>query len=133
MQMMEDFHKGELNLSRISYGIIVLLPKIKEVANIRQYRPICLLNVFYKLFTKVLAIRLMGVAQDIISETQTAFIKERYILEGVLVLHEVKCRRQRRIILKLEFEKVYDKVIWEFLKDVMVKKGFQDKWIQWVM
>jgi hypothetical protein len=131
--MMEDFHKGELNLSRISYGIIVLLPKIKEVANIRQYRPICLLNVFYKLFTKVLAIRLMGVAQDIISETQTAFIKERYILEGVLVLHEVKCRRQRRIILKLEFEKVYDKVIWEFLKDVMVKKGFQDKWIQWVM
>jgi hypothetical protein len=133
MQMMEDFHKGELNLSRISYGIIVLLPKIKEVANIRQYRPICLLNVFYKLFTKVLAIRLMGVAQDIISETQTTFIKERYILEGVLVLHEVKCRRQRRIILKLEFEKVYDKVIWEFLKDVMVKKGFQDKWIQWVM
>jgi hypothetical protein len=133
MQMMEDFHKGELNLSRISYGIIVLLPKIKEVANIRQYRPICLLNVFYKLFTKVLAIRLMGVAQDIISETQTAFIKEWYILEGVLVLHEVKCRRQRRIILKLEFEKVYDKVIWEFLKDVMVKKGFQDKWIQWVM
>jgi hypothetical protein len=69
MQIMEDFHIGELNLSRINYGIIVLLPNIKEVANIRQYRPICLLNAFYKLFTKVLSIRLMGVVHDIISET----------------------------------------------------------------
>jgi hypothetical protein len=44
--MMEDFYKGELNLSRINYAIIVLLPKIKEVINIRQYRPIakCVLS-----------------------------------------------------------------------------------------
>jgi hypothetical protein len=68
--MLEGFHKSELNLSRINYGIMVLLPKIKEVANIKRYRPLCLLNVFYKLFTKVLAIRLMGVAQDVISDTQ---------------------------------------------------------------
>jgi hypothetical protein len=51
--------------------------------------PICLLNVFYKLFTKVLASRLMEVAGDVISEYQTTFIRGRYILEGVVVLHEV--------------------------------------------
>jgi hypothetical protein len=52
--MMEDFHGpqgGEgLNLYRANYGVIILLPKIKEVVNIKQYRPICLLNVFYKIF-----------------------------------------------------------------------------------
>jgi hypothetical protein len=68
MQIMEDFYKGSLNLSRQNYGIIVLIPKLKEAANIKQSRPICLLNVFYKLFTKNLFIRLMEVAGYIISE-----------------------------------------------------------------
>jgi hypothetical protein len=89
IQMMEDFYKGQLNLARLNYGIIILLPKLREVVNIRQYRPICLLNVFYKLFTKVLAIRLMEVADDVIRKSQTAFIKNRDILEVVVVLHEV--------------------------------------------
>jgi hypothetical protein len=38
--MMEDFHKGELNISRTNYGLIVLLLKIMEAANIKQYHPI---------------------------------------------------------------------------------------------
>jgi hypothetical protein len=88
--MMEDFHGG-LDLSRINYGMIVLIPKLKEVANIWQYKAIYLLNVFYKLFifTKVLASRLMEVDGDVISENQTTFIQGRYILEGVVILHEV--------------------------------------------
>jgi hypothetical protein len=116
MQMMEDFYKGQLNLARLNYGIIILLPKLREVVNIRQYRPICLLNVFYKLFTKVLAIRLMEVADDVIRKSQTAFIKNRDILEVVVVLHEVihevslRVRREVGVILKLDFEKAYDKV-----------------------
>jgi hypothetical protein len=58
--MMEDFHNNNLDLSRINYGIIILLPKLmKEVVNIKQYMSICLLNVFYKTFTKVLTIKLM--------------------------------------------------------------------------
>jgi hypothetical protein len=68
MQIMEDFYKGSLNLSRQNYGIIVLIPKLKEAANIKQSSPICLLIVFYKLFTKNLFIRLMEVAGYIISE-----------------------------------------------------------------
>jgi hypothetical protein len=89
IQMLEDFYYAELNLSRLNYGIIVLIPKIKEVVNVKQFRPICLLNVFYMFFTKVLTSRLMEVADDIISESQTTFIKGRNILEGVLILHEV--------------------------------------------
>jgi hypothetical protein len=114
MQMLEHFYYGKLNLSRLNYEIIVLVPKISEVVNIKQFRPICLLNMFYKFFTKVLASRLMEVVDDIISENQTAFIRGRNILEGAQILHEVihelSSKKQSGIILKLDFEKAYDKV-----------------------
>jgi hypothetical protein len=131
MQMLEDFYDGKLNLSRLNYGVIVLIPKTREVVNIKQFRPIYLLNVFYKLFTKILASRLMEVVDDIISENQTTFIKGRNILEGVLILHEVihelNTKKQSRIILKLDFEKAYDKLHWDFLEEVLILKEFPDK------
>jgi hypothetical protein len=71
---MEDFYKGNLNLSRINYGIIFLIPKLKEVTNIKQYKPICLLNVFCKLFTKILVIRLMRLLLRIIQHSLEADI-----------------------------------------------------------
>jgi mannosylglycoprotein endo-beta-mannosidase len=48
--LFSDFHNLNLDIGRLNYGIITLLPKIKEANNIRQYRPICLLNVVYKIF-----------------------------------------------------------------------------------
>jgi hypothetical protein len=48
VKMFNKFYRGELNLSRLNYGIISLIPKSKEVNTIKQYRPICLLGVDYK-------------------------------------------------------------------------------------
>jgi hypothetical protein len=89
LEMFTEFYRGELNLSRLNYGMISLIPKLKEANNIKQYRPICLLNVDYKWFTKVLIMRLTPCAGKLTSNTQTTFIPRRYILEGVVVLHEV--------------------------------------------
>jgi hypothetical protein len=136
MQMLEHFYYGKLNLSRLNYGIIVLVPKISEVVNIKQFRPICLLNMFYNFFTKVLASRLMEVVDDIISENQTAFIRGRNILEGAQILHEVihelSSKKQSGIILKLDFEKAYDKVHWDFLEEVLILKEFPGRWSEWI-
>jgi hypothetical protein len=74
LEMSELFYKGELNLSRLNYGLISLIPKLKEANNIKQYRPICLLGVDYKWFTKVLT----EVADFVVSKTQTTFIPGRY-------------------------------------------------------
>jgi hypothetical protein len=52
MALFKDFHKGDLDIRRMNYGIISLVPKIKEANNIKQYRPICLVNVDYKGITK---------------------------------------------------------------------------------
>jgi hypothetical protein len=114
LEMFPEFYRGELNLSRMNYKMISLMPKLKEVNNIKQYRPICLLNVDYKWFTKVLTMRLTPYAGKLISDTHTAFIPGRYILEGEVVLHailhEIRVKKLKGIILKLNFEKAYDKV-----------------------
>jgi hypothetical protein len=135
LEMFNEFHRGGLDLSRINYGMISLIPKIKDANNMKQFRPICLLNVDYKWFTKVLTMRLTPYAGKIISETQTAFIPGRYILEGVVVLHEIlheiRVKKLKGIILKLDFEKAYDKVNWKFMLEVLRKKNFPGKWIEW--
>jgi hypothetical protein len=136
LKMFRDLHRGTLNLSRLNYGMISLIPKTKEANNIRQYRPICLLNVDYKWFTKVLTMRLTPFAGKLISETQTAFIPGRYILEGVVILHEtlheLRVSKVPGVILKLDFEKAYDKVSWKFMMEVLRKKNFPGKWLDWM-
>jgi mannosylglycoprotein endo-beta-mannosidase len=44
LEMFNDFHDGRLDDSRLNYGVITLLPKVKDAEKIQQFRPICLLN-----------------------------------------------------------------------------------------
>lgn len=133
--MLDSLFEESLELWRLNYGVITLIPKIKDANNIKAFRPICLLNVCFKLLTKILTLRTF-VASKVIGENQTTFIPGRFILDGVFILHEVlhelKKSHQSGIILKLDFEKAYDKVHWDFLFDVLQRKGFCDKWIGWM-
>ena len=88
MALFRDFHKEDLNLFSLNFGIITLIPKSTEATKIQQYRPICVLNVSFKIFTKVGMNRLNKVAQTVVSPTQTAFMPGRNIMEGVVILHE---------------------------------------------
>ena len=62
MALFTDFHQGNLPLNRLNFGTIILLPKKKDAKVIWQYRPICLLNVSFKIFTKVATNRLSTIA-----------------------------------------------------------------------
>jgi hypothetical protein len=103
-----------VDISRINYGIITLLPKILDASKIQQYRHICLLNCLYKLITKILTIRIEPFAEKLIHTTQYAFMRGRNIMTGVLTLHEIlhetKLKNECGVILKIDFEKAYDKV-----------------------
>jgi hypothetical protein len=85
MNMVYDFNLNKLDLKRLNYGVITLVPKLKETNTIKQYRPICLLNVDFKIFPKMLSDRITSMVDKLISESRTTFIKERNILEGVVV------------------------------------------------
>jgi len=136
MALFMDFHKEELNLYSLNFGIITLIPKIHEATKIQQYRPICVLNVSFKIFTKVGTIRLNKVAQTVVSPTQTAFMPGRNIMEGVVILHEtiheLHTKKSDGVIFKIDFEKAYDKVKWPFLQQTLRMKGFSPKWCRWV-
>jgi hypothetical protein len=80
--------------------------------------------------------RMSGIAEKLISPTQTAFILGRNIMEGVVILHEtiheIHRKRMSGVVLKLDFEKAYDKVNWNFLQQTLRIKGFPVKWCHWI-
>ena len=114
MPMFHDFFAGHLQLLHLNFGTITLLPKKVEAIRIEQFRPICLLNVSFKIFTKVATNRLTQIAHLVVQPTQTAFMPGRHILEGVVVLHEmiheIRTKKLDGVIFKVDFEKAYDKV-----------------------
>ena len=71
-----------------------------------------------------------------IGNVQNAFIKGRFILDGVLLANEVvdylRRSRGQGLIFKIDFEKAYDSVNWDYIRDVMVQMGFGLKWCNWV-
>src|SRR5437016_676606 len=75
LKMFHDLYTGDLPLFSLNFGVITLIPKIQDANVIQQYRPICLLNVSFKIFTKVATNKMNLVAGKIISLTQTAFMR----------------------------------------------------------
>jgi hypothetical protein len=132
LDLFSCLHAGHLELFRLNFGEIVLLPKVNEAERIQQYMPICLLNVSFKIFTKVATLRLNTVADHVVRPSQTAFMQGRNILDGVVTLHEtvheLHSKKLNGVILKLDFEKAYDKVKWSFLQQTLRMKGFSDEW-----
>ena len=124
MNLFSDFYKGELDIARFNYGIIILIAKGQEADKLQMYRPICLLNVIFKNFTKVLNNRAIVMADKVISSIQSAFIKGRYILDSVTLLHGtlhyIHRKKKSGVFLKIDFEKAYDKINWDFMFSVWV-------------
>lgn len=136
MNKFSDFYNDKSDIGRINYGVITLLPKHKDADKIQQSRHICLLNVVYKVFTKTLIMRLEKVMDKIIKKCKYGFLKERNIMDGVMVLHEIlndtKVKKQEGLLLKLDFEKAYDKINWNFLFECLNQRGFKEKWCKWI-
>ncbi|GJV73341.1 RNA-directed DNA polymerase, eukaryota [Tanacetum coccineum] len=117
-------------------SFIALIPKIPDANLVKDFRPISLVGSLYKIIAKIMANRLVGVLGDIVSEVQSAFIADRQILDGPFILNEVlqwcKVKQKHALIFKVDFEKAYDSVRWDFLDDVLSKFGFGGKWCKWI-
>ena len=113
-----------------------MIPKSENPQSLEEYRPISLVGCLYKILTKVLSNRIKKVIEKVIDGSQSAFLSNRGLLDSVLVVNEVvddlKRRKKRGVIVKLDFEKAYDSVSWEFLFYMMGRLGFCEKWVQWI-
>jgi hypothetical protein len=90
----------------------------------------------YKIFAKVLANRLKMVIESVIFESQTTFVTDRQILDGILIVNEVvdETRKSNKelLLFKVDFEKAYDSVDWGYLDAVMGRISFPTLWRKWI-
>jgi hypothetical protein len=137
LKILNDFALGRVDIARLNFGILSLIPKVPGAENIKQFRPIALINVIFKLVSKAFAVRLSPVAHRVISQAQIAFIKGRFIQDGPLALHEIihelKTKKLQAVLLMLDFEKAYDRVNWSFLRKPLLRKGFDPGYVHRIM
>jgi hypothetical protein len=137
MPMFQELFVGTLVMSRLNFGVITLIPKVAGATDIRQFRPITVVNVIQRIISKVCALRLAPVLERLTHPYQFAFLKGRYIHDGILalheIIHEVKVQHQRGVFLKLDFQKAYDRLDWTFLRHALLRRGLDDRMISWIM
>jgi hypothetical protein len=120
----------------VNSTVLVLIPKIKQPQDLTQYRPIALCNVLYKIASKVIALRLRPILEEIISEEQSAFVPARLITDNVLTAYECihylkrKKGKSGACAIKLDMAKAYDRVEWSYLRAIIEKLGFAANWIR---
>ncbi|KAL0358065.1 UNVERIFIED_CONTAM: hypothetical protein Scaly_1492200 [Sesamum calycinum] len=113
---------------------ISLISKTANPTCWSKYRPISLCNVMNKICTKLMTLRLWHVLPKVISLSQSGFVPGRLLSDNVLLAQELVHSLESRgpevnVVFKLDMAKAYDRVSWEFLYEVLRRKGFPQRWI----
>ncbi|GJV75495.1 RNA-directed DNA polymerase, eukaryota [Tanacetum coccineum] len=131
----EFFDSGKI-LVGCNSSFITLIPKESNPLVVSDFRLISLIGAQYKIIVKILANRLSRVIATVISSEQTAFVSQRQILDGPLMVNEIidwyKRKKAKLMILKIDFEKAFDSVSWDFLDQVLQFTGFGHTWRSWI-
>ncbi|WJZ90796.1 hypothetical protein VitviT2T_009917 [Vitis vinifera] len=136
MDLFKEFFEYGSFAKSLNTTFLVLIPKKGGADDLGDFRPISLLGSLYKLLAKVLANRLKKVLDRVVSVDQNAFVRGRQILDASLVANEVidywYKRKEKGLICKLDIEKAYDSINWNFLMEVLRKMGFGSRWMDWM-
>jgi len=136
MRVFVEFHRNGRLTKGITNTFIALIPKVDSHQCLNDFRSISLVGSMYKILAKVHANRLRSMIGSVISDSQSAFIKGRQILDDILVANEIvdethKCKMEL-ILIKVGFEKACNTIDWGYLDAVMLKMGFPTLWRKWI-
>lgn len=103
---------------------------------LNNWRPITLLNVFYKLISGCISRRIKTTLDSLISDTQTGFMKGRYIGENTRFIYDLMSHTEVNnlpgLLVLIDFEKAFDSVSWSFVYKVLHLFGFGKNLISWI-
>ena len=130
------FEYGELSSTQ-KEGIITCIPKgDKPKQFLKNWRPISLLNVSYKIASACIANRLKTVLPNVINNDQTGFLSGRYIGENIRTLYDLMAHTEKNnipgLLLLIDFEKGFDSVAWPFIHKVLDFFNFGDDIKRWI-
>ena len=130
------FHTSQTFVKSFNATFIALIPKKPEATVLKDYRPISLVGGIYKIIARILVERLKTVLDKLVNNHQMAFIKGRQIMDVALLASEfIDARRKNGIpgiMCKLDIQKAYDHVNWDYLLNILRQMGFGDKWVKWM-
>ena len=131
-----SFLKGNLPLS-LRQTIISCLPKgNKQRDLLKNWRPISLLSVLYKIASSSIAARLKPLLPKLIDKAQTGFIQGRFIGEGTRLIYDLMNYTEQRdidgLLMLIDFKKAFDSISWKFLYEVLNCLGFGPDFIKWI-
>ena len=131
-----SYRVGELAPSQ-RRGVITLIPKEdSDLSSLANWRPITLLNVDYKIASKVITKRLEKVLTLLINPDQTGFIKGRYIGQNIRLINDIleqtKLRNIPGILLQLDFRKAFDTIEWKFIQRTIQLFNFGESIQRWI-
>ncbi|KAL1201013.1 hypothetical protein V5N11_017877 [Cardamine amara subsp. amara] len=118
----------------INTTILALIPKKTDASEMKDYRPISCCNVLYKIISKILANRLKTILPSFIAPNQSAFIKDRLLMENLLLATELvkdyhKEGVSSRCAMKIDTSKAFDSVKWPFLLNVLKALNLPEKFM----
>lgn len=129
------FVSGSLSLSQ-HRGVISLSFKKGDRLDPRNWRPITLLNVDYKIASRVIAGRLLKVIHLVVDKDQTCGVPGCFIGENVALLRDLvdfaSVSGTPIAVLSLDQEKAFDRVDWSFMRATLSAMGFGPSFITWV-
>ena len=136
LNLVQSFYSRKVIPRGCNPSFIALIPKVQDPKFTSDFRPISLIGAQYKILAKLLANRLATVIGTVVSVEQSAFIKGRQILDGPTMLSEImahyKATSRKLMVFKVDFEKAYDSLSWDYLYEIMRKMGFSNNWVAWI-
>ena len=131
-----SYINGSLSISA-TQCIITCLPKgQKSREYLKNWRPLSMLSVIYKLASASLANRLKNVLESLVSKSQTGFVPGRYIGESTRLIYDImhitEINNIPGLLMLIDFEKAFDSISWSFLYKVLEYFKFGTSFIKWI-